>query len=399
MVANCLGRTRVQLATRKHCIGCMACVDICPKGAISQYLAEDGHSYVKVSDDKCVRCKKCEKLCASIHQGYGNNDLELSVPFAAWAINTKLRQAGTSGGIFAAIASYVIDRGGIVIGAKFDGKNCRHCAISKKSEINSLQGSKYVRSDTEGIFRLISSYISSKLVLFSGVGCQASAVISYFKNHPKRNNLVVIDLVCGGVPSSLLMTSFFLLHPEVERIKSFRKKERYCLIGEIASKEVELGDRPLPLCGFQAGATNRFSCMNCRFAYAHRKSDLTIGDLWGDKEFVSEHSGGVSLAICHTDVGIALLNKSEVVLNSLSWSQVLPYNCRIMYGKKYVGLMRRCLPILHRHLNPATFSSLYSFNFKNLPMIFALLAKYTSYRSAEIKARGIREAYKLTEGL
>ena len=52
-----------QLADIHDCIGCMACVDSCAQKALSSYRGDDGHLYVRLSEDKCVGCLKCEKVC------------------------------------------------------------------------------------------------------------------------------------------------------------------------------------------------------------------------------------------------------------------------------------------------------------------------------------------------
>ena len=46
------------------CAGCMACVDICPKGAIS--IEDNLSAYNAVIDkDKCIGCNICHKVCQS----------------------------------------------------------------------------------------------------------------------------------------------------------------------------------------------------------------------------------------------------------------------------------------------------------------------------------------------
>ena len=56
-------KERPKLASKKKCTGCMACVDICPKRAISQFIDEDGHTYVKIDKSLCIGCKQCENVC------------------------------------------------------------------------------------------------------------------------------------------------------------------------------------------------------------------------------------------------------------------------------------------------------------------------------------------------
>lgn len=46
-----------------HCCGCMACVDVCPKNAITCELRFLGFSYPIIDKKRCVRCRLCLKVC------------------------------------------------------------------------------------------------------------------------------------------------------------------------------------------------------------------------------------------------------------------------------------------------------------------------------------------------
>ena len=37
---------RPNLATLKTCTGCLVCIDVCPKMALSKCIGEDGHIYI-----------------------------------------------------------------------------------------------------------------------------------------------------------------------------------------------------------------------------------------------------------------------------------------------------------------------------------------------------------------
>lgn len=56
-----------------QCTGCMACVDICPKDAIS--VVDNISAYNAVIDENvCVKCEACYKVCQK------NNPLETKTP-------------------------------------------------------------------------------------------------------------------------------------------------------------------------------------------------------------------------------------------------------------------------------------------------------------------------------
>ena len=102
-------------------------------------------------------------------------------------------------------------------------------------------------------------------------------------------------------------------------------------------KVIPLSERPLPLCGFYTELTNRYSCYDCKFAFAHRNSDITIGDLWGDTEYLEQHKNGLSVAIAHSDKGKTILEKSKLEIHPIEWNNFLLHNPRMVYGVNTLG--------------------------------------------------------------
>lgn len=349
-----------QLADIHDCTGCMACVDSCAQKALNSYRGDDGHLYVRLNEDKCVGCLKCEKVCKGRDLYQGNNDLKESSPFAAWTSDSVLRSRSTSGGVFAAVAKKILQDGGVVVGSSFDGRYAKHIVIEKYEDLKNLQGSKYVQSNTEGVFNEIKKYLPERKVLFSGVGCQVAAVLSYFANSSHKDNLFTMDLICGGVPSDLLMVKYFEMKKGLDAISSFRTKRKYELRGIIDGKENVLGRGALPLAGFAAELTNRFSCYDCQYAYAHRKCDITIGDLWGNVGFGEERENGLSLAIAHNERGLLLLKESDLNIHPIKWRDFLPYNGRLVIGKAPIPYLRKTLARNACKLTNATFAEVYS---------------------------------------
>lgn len=362
-----------QLATINDCTGCMACVDTCPVHAITSYRGDDGHLYVSIDKKTCVGCLKCEKVCHNRLNYQGNNKLEQSRPFAAWAKDNTLRSKSTSGGVFAAMATKILSEGGVVVGAAFDGRHAKHILIDRIEQLNQLQGSKYVQSNTEGIYLQIAEHLAQHKVLFSGVGCQVAAVLSYFSNHPNKNNLYTIDLICGGVPSDVLMEKYFATKPSLEAITSFRTKRKYELKGIIDGKEEVLPCLSLPIAGFRAEQTIRYTCYECPFAFAHRASDITIGDLWGESVPAEECSKGVSLVIIHTEKGRLLLQDTNIIDKELAWEKILSANKRLVYGRSPITCLRRNLARNYRKMDGAKFSRVYTLTSRpKHPLEFAI---------------------------
>lgn len=352
------------LASKQECTGCMACLDSCSAHAISSYNGPDGHKYVKVDNETCIGCKKCEKICALSRGYYGENDLSKSYIYAAWNTNPSERANATSGGVFAAIAHTVLKKNGVVVGATLDGRECYHILIRSVDELSSLQGSKYMASSMEGIYKTIEREIDKGIVLFSGVACQCAGVLAYFENHKNAKNLITMDLICGGSPSKILLDKFYERYPDVEQIVSFREKDRYKLKVLKEKKIVAIDEKSLPLDGFNCDMTSRLCCYDCKFAVAHRKTDFTIGDLWDYKIFPEEHAKGISTLIVHSDKGNQILDEKNIELHPVNWESCVRSCRRIVYGKRHIFSPRKKLIENAKSMSYEEFLKLYCIDMK-----------------------------------
>lgn len=348
-----------KLASKQNCTGCMACVGACRIGALSMQLSDDGHGYPILDSEICAHCLHCEQVCQGTRNFIGNNDLHLSTPYAAWANDNVLRSHSTSGGFAAAVTKNFLRNNNGVIGVGFDGKRAAHIYVDNDEDSYKLQGSKYVWSDASEAYRAIAENLPVRQVLFIGTGCQVAGVLSCFANHPHYDRLYTIDLICGGVPSNLLIQVFSKTNPEVEVITSFRTKRRYELKGIINGKEVVLPKQSLPMSGFCAEQTMRYSCYNCPYTYAHRKSDITIGDLWGECSPEDQYKKGVSLVIVHSEKGLQMLQKTEVTVMPVEWDKILVNNRRLVYNHTPMTSLRRCLSDNYHQMNEEAFTRIY----------------------------------------
>ena len=328
-----------KLADIYTCTGCLACVDSCAKGALRSYYNDEGHLTFSFDTSSCIDCGLCEKVCPVISDFlYGENVLCKSTPFAAWSCDDLLRAKSSSGGVFATLAKHIISQSGVAIGASLYHNEVRHVVIDTVEDIYKLQGSKYTQSDTAGIYRAAKEYLQNgQNVLFSGLGCQIAGLLSYLGDKEYKGELYTVDLICGGVPTRFLIDRYLKENPNVSEIIAFRNKAKY----EFSVKDkndqvrvVPLSQRPFPLCGFYTELTNRYSCYDCRFNGTHRKSDITIGDYWGDTEFPEEHQNGISVAVAHSDKGKMLLAQANIETHEIEWENFLMHNPRMMDGHK-----------------------------------------------------------------
>lgn len=367
-----MGMSRIKLAPAKSCTGCMACVDVCGSGALHQVVGRDGHYYVEIDREKCVKCGACVRACPVVSNLRYSENLwgGVSKPFAAWCRDSELIRRSASGGVFAALAVEVLRAGGVVIGSAMETSVARHIAIESVEDLHKLQGSKYQQSATPGIYRTTLEYLKSgRTVLFSGLGCQIGALYQFLGNR-RFDNLITVDLICGGVPSRLIIEKFLSL-TGYNNITGYRDKIEGWFDGKGIALSVEHNDESLRiplkdsfvLKAFLGSLTKRYSCADCKFNGIDRMSDITIADFWGIRDYKEQHAGGISVAITHSERGEALLRKADVELHAADWRSILLHNPRLAVGKilffRY-RIERRFIDSIFAHMS-----------MKNLEIIYA----------------------------
>lgn len=162
----------------KDCYGCRACEQICPHHAISIKPNKEGFLYPVLEATKCVNCGLCVKVCPI------ENVSETNTPIAVYAAQFKNEEElleSSSGGVFSALAEYILSKNGYVAGCVFDNNLVAlHILTSDKDEVKKMRGSKYVQSDTGNIYTEIRNFLEAeKLVLFTGTPCQVDGLRRY----------------------------------------------------------------------------------------------------------------------------------------------------------------------------------------------------------------------------
>lgn len=195
----------IRFSKQEDCCGCTACASVCVHKAISMRPDALCFLYPEIDESKCIECGLCDKVC-SFNSNY-DKSLNFSHPIVYGARHKNMGEVMTSrsGAVFVAISDYVLECGGIVYGVGYsDHFRVVHKRATTKLERNEFKGSKYVQSDVSNIFPQVRQDLrDGKIVLFSGTPCQTSALSSYI-GKKYRNNLILIDIVCHGVPSSYI---------------------------------------------------------------------------------------------------------------------------------------------------------------------------------------------------
>ena len=278
------------------CTNCKACINACPKQAISIKLDEYGFAYPSVDEDKCINCSLCEKVCQKIDLLKKNKPLN---SYAVQSCNYNLSVKSSSGGIFVELAHYFLARKGAVFGCAMNKKQGKfkieHIMIEKEEDLPLLQGSKYVQSDIGMTYQEAKSCLDDgRLVLFSGTPCQIAGLKAFLKKD--YNNLLCVDLSCEGVPNQKIFNDYInyletkvIKHPIIDF--KFRSKKNF---GWSTKAFVALYKVNNKLCEYIIPKNMsayfslfikmqilRESCYHCKFAGLNRVSDITIADAWG----------------------------------------------------------------------------------------------------------------------
>lgn len=330
----------IQIKDKSACCGCAACVQRCPKQCISLKEDKEGFLYPIVDEQTCIDCGLCEKVCPIINPNEPREPLKV---YAAKHKDDEIRMKSTSGGIFTLLAEQIIDKGGVVFGARFDEYwEVMHDYTETKEGLAVFRGSKYVQSRIGNTYQQAENFLKQgRKVMFTGTPCQIAGLKRFLRK--EYENLLAVDFVCHGVPSPKVwrmyldetlarqgigkntVLSHAMLRQKFIRSVEFRskstgwKKYSFALTLTKATADGEgnsvllssiFGDNPF----MQAFLNNyilRPSCYNCVCKSGRSGADITIGDFWGIEKYIPEFDDDKGCGLC-------LLNneKSNLLLNS-----------------------------------------------------------------------------------
>lgn len=326
----------IEIIDKNKCCGCHACYNICPKDAIIMEEDEKGFKYPKIDSDKCINCGLCKKSCPIINEAKNNNEPE------AWAMyNNELsdRVNSSSGGIFMLLAKEIIKRKGVVFGAMFDSNfNVIHSCITSISDIEKLQGSKYVQSSIMDSYMKVKEYLDEdRYVLFTGTSCQIEGLNHYLVK--KYDKLYTQDIICHGVPSPKVWREYLKYqknnNKETIRNVSFRNKDYGWSLFRTkvwfdTKTYSEEHSKDIYMKSFLRNLCLRDSCYNCKFKNKYRNSDITLADFWGANNVCPEMNDdkGLSLVLINSKKGLELFEtiKNNCTIKKVDFEKAIKYN-------------------------------------------------------------------------
>lgn len=306
------------LQTNDHssCYGCKACVNACTHGAIEMIEDEEGFLYPHIIEERCISCGLCRKVCPYDFQV--NKTIYVSASCLVHK-ESGVVYSSSSGGAFTAITQAVFERHEdcVVFGVAWDP----HLHAVMKSaktieEVKEFQKSKYVQCDTRDCYVQVRNYLKEgRYVVFSGTPCQNAAMISFLQGK-KPDNLLLIDIICHGVPNQKIFDQYIREKEAVIgkiRKYEFRNKSPYG--GKVDSTTAKLTteekeyiysiEEDAYLNAYYKRLNYRPSCKTCQYAQIERVSDITIGDAWKIERLYPDidPNVGASIVLANTKKG------------------------------------------------------------------------------------------------
>lgn len=336
-----------KLAKYKECTGCLACVDTCNHRAI---YVKKVHEllYPAVDSDKCVDCKLCEMACPVVTP-VGVNNVEDMRVYGGWSKNEDIRVASASGGACTALSVGYMKQyadNAVVYGVTLENNRAHHKRTESIEDLKSLMNSKYIQSNTEGIFKQVKSNLKDgKYLMFTGTPCQIAGLYGFLGKKAQDEHLMTIELICAGVMSPEALD----IHLEAfksPRILSFRNKEEGQKYSTSQCTTIERDGKPFRFekrredvfyqC-FSSSILERQSCHDCKFARLTRVADITIGDFWGGNKDFKEYEKGVNVVIANNPRAVEFVkNCPEIEVYGSTIGKAISGNPCLYDGYKFI---------------------------------------------------------------
>lgn len=355
------------LALLKDCTGCAACYNKCPTDSIKMIADKRGFLHPVVSSVSCIECKLCEKVCPILIEYLKSDNYQPQV-YAGWHSDKTIRMASSSGGAFSALAEKILDRGGVIYGAAWDGprKVC-HIRVDSIDDLGKLRKSKYIPSEiSDSLSNVRTDLRSGREVLFSGTPCQIAGLYAFLGN-ANSSLLTTIDFICHGVPSPAVYNDYldYLEAHSHARVRNvdFRDKKLGVECNLLFKVVYDNGSQQEYMFGensfyraFVGNTCLRESCYNCHFNELPRKADISLADFRG----LGEKSNFYAINERH-------LGFTGIIVNTLKGQKLLEVSPNLICAKRPESELFNSQPHLRHPAVPSSCKEKFWCDFRQIP--------------------------------
>lgn len=313
----------------------------------------EGFLYPVIDTSLCVDCNACNKVCPIINRCEARTPLQC---YAAKNKDSEILLKSSSGGVFSVLAGYVLCKGGVVFGARWEGdkvihdyvESTTHSELTNRQNYQNLiapfRGSKYVQSDLRDTFKQARQFLcDGRLVLFTGTPCEIGGLKSFLKKN--YENLIAVDVACHGAPSPKILGIYLQelkMRYMVDTIDvDFRSKttswKHYSFVASKNGRVLlsELGRQEnIFMRGFLSELYSRPSCHACSFKSFRSQSDLTLADFWGIEKVMPDldNRDGISLLTVNSRIGANIIDNIDIQLYPVEYQKAVAHNGSLLHS-------------------------------------------------------------------
>lgn len=321
------GRSVLEVVRSNLCMGCGACVGVCPvPNAIEMKMSPRGIPVPEIHS-QCTKCGLCYTVCPGDYIDFEalrrkvGHKCSSDTPFVGhvqgiytgYAADQSLRFRASSGGFATALLCYALDAGLIdaAIVARFkpgDPTRAEPYVATTREEILSASGSKYGPVPQATAIAYIMKNEGRYAIV--GLPCHLVALRSAALHMPRLRERIVyyLGLFCSTIISDHAIDFWLKVHGIERRAVTGFSYRGHGWPGKMTictSSATYVYDS-----AFCWGFVNRFSPKRCTLCVdpLAELADIALGDAWLP-DFRDEKQG-ISIAIVRTPSGMQLWNKA-----------------------------------------------------------------------------------------
>ncbi len=359
------------------CMGCGACVAICPMNAISMETRK-GQNYPLVDKSKCNQCGKCLNVCPGISMTartmasgfWPDNRRNLKIgrfraTYIGYSNNARIRFESASGGIATSLILSLIRRkivDGAILTKMSDSRplQAESFIARTKKEVISARTSKYCPTYPVAVIKQLKKTGKKEKFAFVGLPCHIHGVRKLQEEEAwiKDKIKITIGLFCSHGLTH--WGTDFLINKFAKGLKNV-KELRYRGNGWPGGMRVKYEDGKEfrtsldeywpPF--FAPYFFTPYRCLTCH-DFASELADISLGDAWL-RELRSKDNKGTSMIVVRSELGERILKTmkqdKEITLIEIPYKKVIESQKGIL-GRKKIGIGSRIkfIKFLFKHV-------------------------------------------------